>query len=167
MVVMIQPNRWSTQPTTAVYAPSAQMTASRGSWGSRPRRSLAPSRSCTSAGSTASPHSRPRVSTSTCRLRPPTFFPRVVALGPAGLGGLDRLAVDHGGAGRRLAAIHLAHILAQDVVDLLPDAGVPPGVEVVGDRLPRRVVVGQHPPGAAAAGQVEDSVDDLPHGVGA
>src|SRR5262249_56856997 len=40
------------------------------------------------------------------------------------------------------------------------------GVEVVGDGLPGREVMRQHPPGAAASGQVEDGVDDLPQRVG-
>ena len=52
-------------------------------------------------------------------------------------------------------------------MDLWPQAGVSPGVEVIGDRLPRREVVGQHPPGAAGAGEVTDGVDDLSHRVSA
>jgi hypothetical protein len=51
-------------------------------------------------------------------------------------------------------------------VELLPHPGVPPGVEVVRHGLPRRVVVRQHPPGAPAAGQVEDGVHDVPEWVG-
>src|SRR5579875_2484926 len=52
-------------------------------------------------------------------------------------------------------------------MDLLPDALVPPGVEVVGDGFPRWEVVGQHAPGAAATSQVQYGVDDLPQRVGA
>ena len=52
-------------------------------------------------------------------------------------------------------------------MDLLPDALVPPGVEVVGDGLPGWEVMGQHTPGAAAPRQVEYRIDDLTHGVGA
>src|SRR5205823_1687080 len=55
----------------------------------------------------------------------------------------------------------------QDVRDLLEEALVPPGVEVVADELPGGEVVGQHAPGTAGAGQVKGSVDDLPAGVGA
>lgn len=95
-----QPNVCCTQATTDAYAPSAQMSCNRGS---RPRtrsnNTLVPSRSCTSAGSTTKPQISPSVSTNGCRLRPLIFFPRVVALGAADLGGLDRLAIHHGGAG--------------------------------------------------------------------
>src|SRR5579884_2662594 len=52
-------------------------------------------------------------------------------------------------------------------MDLLPDALVPPSVEVVGDGFPRWEVVGQHAPGAAATSQVQYGVDDLPQRVGA
>src|SRR5579871_3665821 len=52
-------------------------------------------------------------------------------------------------------------------MDMLPDALVAPGVEVVGDGLPGREVVGQHPPGAAATRQVQDGIDNLPYGVSA
>src|SRR5262245_20179475 len=133
----------------------------------RRKTSLAPSKSCTSAGSTARPQISPSVSTSRCRLRPAIFFPRVVALGAAGLGGLDGLAVDDGPAGGVLFALEAAEVDPQDVVDLLEEALVPPGVEVVADQAPGREVVRQHPPGAARAGQVEQGVDDLPAGVGA
>src|SRR5215475_10946412 len=135
MVVSAQPNFWSTQPTTAVYAPSAQITARRGSSGSRPSTTLAPSRSCTFAGKTAKPQIRPTVSTSTCRLRPPIFFPRVVPLGAAGLGRLDGLAVEHAGRRRRLATVQLAQVHPQDGVDLGDQPGIAPGVEVVGQAV--------------------------------
>ena len=129
--------------------------------------SSAPSQSWTFAGRTASPQIRPSVSTSRCRLRPATFFSPVVALGAAGLGRLDRLAVEDAGAGGRLPPVQPPDLGPQGGVDLLPDALVPPGVEVVGDGLPGREVVGQHPPGAAAPGQVQDGVDQLPQLVGA
>src|SRR5205085_12022214 len=51
-------------------------------------------------------------------------------------------------------------------VDVFAGAVVPPGVEVVGDGLPGREVVRQHPPTTAAAGEVEGGVDDLPPGAG-
>ena len=116
-----QPNDSRTQSTTAAYAPSAQTTARRGS---RPRTrsnsTLAPSRSWTSAGSTASPQIRPSVSTRMWRLRPPIFFSRVVPPGSAGLGRLDGLTVDDAGGGRRLAAGAGAGVAAQGGVDLRP-----------------------------------------------
>src|SRR5205823_13628541 len=136
-----QPNCSDTQSTTAAYAPSAQITASRGRSGSRPSRVLAPSRSWTSAGSTASPQISPSVSTSTCRLRPPIFFPRVVPLRAAGLGRLDRLAVDHPGAGGVRPVVQAAQVHAQDGVNLLDQARVAPGVEVVAHQAPGREVM--------------------------
>src|SRR5262249_25963932 len=129
--------------------------------------SLAPSKSCTFAGSTATAQTSPSVSTRMCRLRPLISFPRVEPLGPAGLGGLDALAVDDGPPGGVLLAPQPSEADAEDGVDLLEDALIPPGVEVVTDELPGRGVVRQHPPGTAAAGQVAHGVDDLPPGVGA
>src|SRR5579859_2546945 len=168
MVVSTQPNVCRTHSATAVYAPSAQMTCSRGS---RPRtRSsnvLAPSRSCTSAGSTTKPQISPSVSTRTCRLRPPIFFPRVVPLGAADLRGLDRLAVHHGGTGGRFAVVQLPQVDPEHAVDLLDQPGVAPGVEVVADQTPGREVVRQHAPGTAAAGQVEQGIHDVAQVVGA
>src|SRR5262249_17280751 len=109
--------------------------------------SLAPSQSCTSAGSTASAPISPSVSTRRCRLRPLIFFRRVVAVGATRLGRLDGLRVDHTGAGRVGAAVQATKIDAEDVMNLLPKALIPPGVEVVADRLPGREVMRQHPPG--------------------
>src|ERR1700677_224289 len=167
-VVSTQPNCCRTQVTTAVYAPSAQMTCSRGN---RPRtRSnnvLAPSRSCTSAGSTTKPQMSPNVSTNRCRLRPPIFFSRVVALGTADFRGLDRLAIHYGGAGRRLTVLQLSQTHPENVVDLFQQPGIAPGVEVVAHQAPRGKVVRQHAPGAAAAGHVEKGVDDSAQFVGA
>src|SRR5262245_57428923 len=77
------------------------------------------------------------------------------------VGGLDRLAVDAGDAGRGRAAGRLAEADAEDVDDPIPGAVALPGVEVVVDGPPRGEVVGQCPPGAALVGEVEDGVDDL------
>lgn len=131
----------------------------------RLKTSTAPSQSVGDAGRTARPQTSPRVSTSRCRLRPATFFPPVVPLRAAALGRLHRLAVDDPGAGRRLPPVGTSDLGPEGVVDLLPHPGVPPRVEVVADRLPRREVVGQHPPGAPAPRQVEDGVDHLPQRV--
>src|SRR5262249_5953238 len=129
--------------------------------------STAPSQSVGAAGRTARPQISPSVSTSRCRLRPATFFPPVVPLRAARLGRLDALAVDDRPAGGIFAVVQAADADAEDVVDLVPEALVPPGVEVVGDGLPGREAVRQRPPGTAAAGQVEDGVDDLTPGVSA
>src|SRR5262249_53153395 len=147
---------------------SAQPSAGRGSAPpTRRKTSLAPSQSWMSAGRTARPQTSPSVSTSRCRLRPPIFFPGVVPLGAAGLGGLDRLAVDNAGAGGVLPTRQAADVDPEDVMDLLEETLVPPGVEVVADELPRGEVVREHPPGTAGAGQVAEGIDDLAAGVGA
>jgi len=52
-------------------------------------------------------------------------------------------------------------------MDLLPDALVTPGVEGVGDSLPRGKVVRQPAPTTAALRQVEYRIDDLAHRVSA
>src|SRR5262249_54044888 len=77
------------------------------------------------------------------------------------------LRVDHTGAGRVGAAVQATKIDAEDVMNLLPKALIPPGVEVVADRLPGREVMRQHPPGTTGTAQITDGVDDLPAGVGA
>src|SRR6185369_987888 len=116
---------------SARYALSAHTRASRGNPSpTRSKTSTAPSQSVGAAGRTASPQISPSVSTRRCRLRPDTFFPPVVPLGAARLGRLDALAVDHAGAGRLLAVEQLADVAPEDVVQLVPDTGVAPGVEV-------------------------------------
>src|SRR5262249_1959551 len=118
----------------------------------------------------ASPQIRPRVSTKTCRLRPAIFFPAVVALGAAGLGRLDRLAIEDAGAGRRLAVVEEANASPQRGMNVLPDALATPGVEVVGDGLPGREVMGQHHgvaarPAGAAIPLGKQMLDVVPLGV--
>jgi len=163
-----QPKVSWTQAATAVYAPSAQITCRRGSSPrTRSSKALAPSRSWTSAGRTAKPQIKPSVSTSTCRLRPPIFFPRVVALGATRFRGLDSLAVHHRGAGSWFAAFNSPHIDAQGAMDLLPNSVGAPSVEVVRHCFPRGKVVRQHAPGATASCQINNRVDDLTPLVGA
>jgi hypothetical protein len=94
-------------------------------------------------------------------LRPPIFFSRVVALGATRFGRLDGLTIEDAGTRRVLAIIKAADVNAEDVVDLLPEALIPPGVEVVGDGLPGGEIMWEHPPGTARAGEIEDGVDDL------
>ena len=87
----------------------------------------------------------------------------VVAPVVGDLGRLDRLAVDAPGAGARLLADGHAHHPTQGVHDLLPGAVAAPLVVVVVHRTPGRQVVGEHVPLAAAAVEVENGVEHLPH----
>src|SRR5690606_31053704 len=94
-----------------------------------------------------------------------TFFPRVVAPGPALFGRLDRLAVEdrRGWLGRptRLLADPLAELLVQP----LPRAVRLPLAEPVEHDVVWRQVVRQRTPRTAVAGDVQDRIDDLPLGV--
>src|SRR6266403_182489 len=112
--------------------------------------STAPSRSCTSAGCTSAPTSRPQVSVTMWRLRPPAFagqafdllgriLPRVAALPrprtgstarPTALGGLDRLTVDDPGRWARFTSRCFACFQQQRKIDLLKQAVVSPIVEI-------------------------------------
>src|SRR5687768_5447606 len=47
-------------------------------------------------------------------------------------------------------------------MELLPNAGFAPAAKVAIDRVPGRKIMGQHPPTAAAAQDVENGVDDFP-----
>src|SRR5262245_59534138 len=86
---------------------------------------------------------------------------RILAMRSPLLGGLDALAVDDPHAGARLPAGAAADPVAQGVVDLGPGAVVAPLVEVVVASAPWGEVMRHHPPGAAAAEDVEDAVEDL------
>src|SRR4051812_33836109 len=92
---------------------------------------------------------RPMVSTNTCRLRPLTFFPRVVAAVAAAAGRLDRLAVQDGRRRLRLPAGEIAGVIAEGIMHDLPGAVLLPTAEVAVDAVPGREVVRQRPPGAA------------------
>src|SRR5262249_7719248 len=82
---------------------------------------------------------------------------------PATGRGLDRLAVDDGGAGLRVAPGGDAHFPAQGGVPLLPQFGALPISEVTVDSLPGGEVVRQHAPTGATGELVEDGIDDLAH----
>jgi len=56
---------------------------------------------------------------------------RVIAARAAALGGLDRLAVDDAGGRTGLAALGFARRHDQRMVDALPGAVLPPGIEIV------------------------------------
>src|SRR5256885_5786289 len=124
-----------------------------------------PARSCTSAGSTTSAHTRPSVSTARNRLRPLIFFPRVHSPRAALLGRLHRLAVEDGGRELGPPAILAADLLAQRVVKAVPGAVALPGAEVVEHDPVAGQVVRQGAPSAAVAGLIKDGVDDLAPGV--
>src|SRR5579872_1493119 len=158
----------TTQPASARYAESAHTRARRGNPSPMRRNtSTAPSQSVELAGRTASPQISPRVSTNKCRLRPDTFFPPVVPFRAARFCRLDALAVDHAGTGRFLPGQQCANIPAEDFVQLLPDPGVPPSIEVVRHRLPGREIVGHGTPLTSGSSQVENRIHDIFAVVGA
>src|SRR5262249_48903660 len=86
---------------------------------------------------------------------------RVLAMRSALLGGLDALAVDDPHAGALLAAGPVTDAVAKGVVDPRPGAVVAPLVKVVVAGAPGGEVMGHHPPGATAAEDVEDTVEDI------
>src|SRR5262249_30438937 len=86
----------------------------------------------------------------------------VVAVRAADLGGLDRLAVDAAGTGRRLPTRFAADLHPQGIVEGPPGPVGGPADEVVIDGPPAREVVRQGPPGAAVAVTVEDRIKDVP-----
>lgn len=96
------------------------------------------------------------------RFRPAVFFSAVVPAVAADTSRLHRLAVDPPGLRLRRVAGLDPHVLAEAVVDPLPQAGLAPQGEVVEHRLEVREVVRQQLPRAAGAEVVEDAVDDLP-----
>src|SRR3712207_3594657 len=74
-------------------------------------------------------------------------------------------SVRYAGAGLRVPVQANPHALALGGVHPLPGAVQAPGAEVMVDGLPRREVMRQQPPGAAAADDVEDGVQDFAGGV--
>src|SRR3712207_7838460 len=72
-------------------------------------------------------------------------------------GRFDRLGVHYRCAGLRVPLEANSHSFAEGGVHPLPGSVQPPGAEVVVDSLPWWEVVGQQPPGAAAADDVERS----------
>src|SRR5918911_1680103 len=112
-----------------------------------------------SAGATGARSSSPSVSTRMWRLRPLTSFPPVEAALAAGFGGLDRLAVQDGGAGLGMATRRHPDAFAQDGVQVLPGAVLGPLVEVVADGPPIRELLGQQSPLAAGPLQIQPTID--------
>src|SRR5436305_14966015 len=90
-------------------------------------------------------------------------FAPVGAVLLAGTAGLDRLTVDAARRRGGLATRRQAHPLPQCLDDLGPSAVIPPGLEVVIHRSPRREVPRQHPPRATGTVEREDGIDHLAH----
>src|SRR5438067_4676327 len=117
-----------------------------------------PSVSEMSAACTSTTSKRPPVSTTTCRLRPVTFFSPIEAAVPAGFGRLRGLAVQHRRA--RLGRPPLAFPIypPQQVVYPHPGPVILPLLEVVVHGRPFRVTVRQEAPRAAGPVQIEERV---------
>src|SRR5271154_6992909 len=127
-------------------------------------RSLAPSRSCTLAGWTATLSRRPRVSTRMWRLRPMTFLPHQSLAGRAQsrlLSRLAALAVDDRRRRARFAPGPLARLDVERVMDALQRAVPIPQAKVVVRRALRRQILGQSLPLAAGRQHIEDGVQDF------
>src|SRR6516165_1125777 len=88
------------------------------------------------------------------------FLATIVAAFSA-LGGLDRLAVDRGGAGRDLPVVLQPYFDAQSRQDLSPDGVTDPGAEIVVDGFPGRKLMRQHAPLTTRAIQIEQRVENL------
>src|SRR5262249_31456990 len=95
----------------------------------------------------------------------PNLLAAVDADGLAAVDRLDRLAVDTGGAGIRVAADGVAGLAAHGFQQGLPGAVDLPVAEVGVDGLPGWQVVRWRSPGAALASDVEQGVEDLAHRV--
>jgi hypothetical protein len=90
--------------------------------------------------------------------------PIVAAFWTADAGGSHDLAVQDRPAGIAISTLRFAYRRSEPGVGL-PQAPVPPPLaKVVVDRLPGRVLSGEHPPGTAAPQQVKDSVGYAPGG---
>ena len=107
-----------------------------------------------------------------CRFLPKTFLSASQPRGPF-LSGLDALAAGDGGPFDKLRRVpdsgpQPPELGAQGLMEPLPGAVPGPVAEAFVRSLPRRKVVGQHPPRAAGAQQVQDGVYHFPqfHGTG-
>src|SRR5215208_5000088 len=91
--------------------------------------------------------------------------PVVATFSSSDAGRLHPLAVHYGRARLGVPPEANPHPFAQRGVHPLPDTVQTPSPEVVLDGLPRREVVRQKSPGAAALQDVEDGVEDLEQAV--
>src|SRR4051812_9735311 len=80
---------------------------------------------------------------------------RIVTREPSALARLHTLTVDHTGGRTGFMPFQLPRAQDQEVVDGLPKAAIPPRVEVALHGGPRRKILGQHPPLAAAEGPLD------------
>src|ERR1700751_2550692 len=87
------------------------------------------------------------------------FLAGIKAAWAAGLGGLDRLAVDHTGRRAGLAALRPAGAPQENVVEPQPHLTGAPGIEVALHRSVGRKLLGQQTPLAAGLGQIEYRID--------
>lgn len=107
---------------------------------------------------------RPRVSTTTCRLRPVDEFAAVetAAVRTDDRVRLDGLRVDHAGHGLFTPALPPPQPGTQPVVELLDQPVVAPAAEERIHPVPRREVHGRRPPLDAVVDQVADRVKERP-----
>src|ERR671933_2403416 len=94
-------------------------------------------------------------------LAPFDLLARIIAPRPSALGGLDRLAVEHGGTRRGLTPDPLAIGHDGGVIDGLEQARIAPVREPAVHSGPRRQILGKEPPSHATPQHVEDRVQDF------
>ena len=92
----------------------------------------------------------------------PFFRRRIRVWGPF-FSGFHALAVNDRGAWRRLAARCQAYVLAQTIVNLLPNSATSPFPIIVVNRSPWGEIMRQHTPRTARAIEVKHRVDNLSH----
>ena len=78
------------------------------------------------------------------------FFTRIIAARLAHFGGFDGLTIQNRGTGFRVFANANPNFNAQLTVQAFKGAIIAPQLKVIKNRFPRREIVRQHPPGAAA-----------------
>jgi len=91
------------------------------------------------------------------------FLRRIEAAWAAGLGGLDRLAIDDACRGARLAVGRFARLQQQLEIDPLHHAAVPPSVEIMLHRRIGRKLARQLPSLAAGSHHIEQCIDNTTH----